>query len=147
MLRAIVVLLLAGVAALAAPVPKSLKRQVSMDGRWEAVLMRNGNTDVSKSNPTVWDVRGDAITRSYRQPDGTLRADTYSATISRPDSSRPDEIDYTLVQGQQKSLFRAVMKLTADELTVRFAEMDAPRPKDASEGTDGWYYVFRRVDK
>jgi uncharacterized protein (TIGR03067 family) len=147
MVRIVVGLLLAAGVCSAAPVPKSLKKQVTMDGRWEAVLMRNGGSDVSKSNPTVWDVRGDTITRSYRQPDGTLQADTYSAVITRPDTSRPDEIDYTLVQGQSKSLFRAVVKVTAEELTVRFAELNAPRPTDVTEGTDGWYYVFRRVEK
>ncbi len=145
MTRVFVVLLVIASAAVAAPVPKSLKKAVTLDGRWEAVTMKQGEADVSRSNPTVWDVRGDTVTRYFREPDGTLRADGTTATLSCPDSSRRDEIDYTLNNGPTKSLFRARIKLTADEVVIRFAEQDAPRPADLSEGRDGWHYVYRRV--
>ncbi len=137
--------LLAGV-AVAAPVPKSLKKSLTLEGRWEAVTMKKGGADVSRSNPTVWDIRGDTVTRSFREPDGTLRADATTATISWPDTTRRDEIDYTLNNGAMKSLFRARVKLTADEVVIRFAELDAPCPADLSEGQEGWYYVYRRVN-
>ena len=145
MTRRIVVLLLLASAGVAAPVPKSLKKPPSLDGRWEAVTMKKGEADVSRSNPTVWDIRGDTVTRYYREPDGSLRADRATATISWPDSSRRDEIDYTLNSGATKSLFRARIKLSGDEVVVRFAEQDAPCPTDLTEGEDGWYYVYRRV--
>jgi hypothetical protein len=144
MVRVLVVLLLAGVSS-AAPVPRSLKKQVTFDGRWEAVTMTKGGTDVSRTNPTVWEVRGDTVTRYFREPDGTLRADAATASLSWPDGAHRDEVDYTLTNGAMKSLFRARVKLTADEVVIRFAEQDAPRPADLTDGPDGWYYVYRRV--
>lgn len=145
MLRTLGVLLASAAVCVAAPVPKSLTRQVTLDGRWEAVTMKQGETDVSGSNPTVWDIEGANVTRYYREPGGKLRADVYSATITWPDPSRRDEIDYTLKSGGTDILFRMRIRLTADELTMRFAERDAPCPADLSEGRDGWYYVYRRV--
>jgi uncharacterized protein (TIGR03067 family) len=146
MSRALVVLLLVASAGVAAPVPKSLKKSLTLEGRWQAVTMTQGGADVSRANPTVWDVRGDTVTRSFREPDGTLRADTTTATISWPDAARRDEIDYTLNYPGAKSLFRARLKLTADELVIRFADQDSPRPADLTDGRDGWYYVYRRAN-
>lgn len=145
MLRTLVVLLAFAPAVVAAPVPKSLKREVTLDGRWEAVTMTQGGTDVSQRNPNVWDIRGGTVTRYYRESDGSLRADTAKVTITWPDPSRRDEIDYTVNNGASDALFRARMKLTADEVTVRFADLDAPRPAEVTDGKDGWYYVYRRV--
>ncbi len=142
---AITIALLAGGPSVAAPVPRSLKQPPTLDGRWEAVTMTQGGTDVSRSNPTVWDIRGDTVTRYYRESDGSLRADSATATITWPDSARRDEIDYTVNNGATKALFRARLKLTADEVVVRFADLDAPRPADLTDGKDGWYYVYRRV--
>jgi hypothetical protein len=144
--RALVVLLAAAVsAAVAAPVPKSLKKPLTLEGRWEAVTMTQGGIDVSRSNPNVWDIREDSLTRYYREPDGSLRADLATVTITWPDPSRRDEIDYTVNYTASTALFRARIKLTADEVVVRFAEMDAARPAELTDGKDGWYYVFRRV--
>jgi hypothetical protein len=144
MIRAFVVLLLAGGVVAAAPVPKSLKRQPTLDGRWEAVLMHSGQRDILAGNTTVWDISGEKLTRSFKQPDGTLRSNL-TLTVTIPDTSKPDEIDYG--SGPNETLFRARIKLTADELTIRFADQNAPRPPDMTEGNDGYYYRFKRVEK
>jgi hypothetical protein len=144
MTRGLIVLLLAGGVAVAAPVPKALKRQPTLDGRWEAVLMHSGQQDILAGNTTVWDISGEKLTRSFKQPDGTLRSNL-TLTITFPDKSKPDELDYG--SGPNEVLFRARITLTADELTIRFADQNAPRPADMTEGTDGYYYQFKRVEK
>jgi hypothetical protein len=147
MVRITVGLLLAAGLCSAAPVPKSLKRQVSIDGRWKAVVMNHAGSDILSSHPTVWDIADGTVSRFFAGPNDTLQPENLTITIAAPDPARPDEIDYVQVVGRQKTLFRARVRVTADELSIRFAEMDAPRPADMAEGTDGWLYRFKRVEK
>jgi hypothetical protein len=142
--RVLLVLLVIAPAVVAAPVPKSLKKPPTLDGRWEAVLMHASQRDIIAGNTTVWDISGEKLTRSFKQPDGTLRSNL-TLTVTIPDKSKPDEIDYG--SGPNETLFRARIMLTADELTIRFADQNAPRPADMTEGNDGYYYQFKRVEK
>lgn len=144
MFRTCVAVLLTAAVGVAAPVPKALKKQPSLDGRWEAVLMHASQRDIIQGNTTVWDISGDKLTRSFKQPDGTLRSNL-TLTITFPDSSKPDELDYGT--GPNETLFRARILLTAEELTIRFADANAPRPADMTEGNDGYYYQFKRIEK
>lgn len=147
MLRGLVGLLLTGCLAVAAPVPKAFKKQASLDGRWKAVAMTYAGSDVSGHTPTVWDIREGVITRHYTNPDGSLRAEGLTITITAPDPTRPDEIDYVHEVGRQKSMWRTRVRVTNDELVIRFAELDAPRPDDAADGKDGYVYRFQRMEK
>lgn len=144
MLRATAILLLA-TTAVAAPVPKAVKAKVrSVDGTWEAVLLHSSGADFTKSTPWVWEISGETVTRHLRQPDGTLRLDG-TATLTRPDPTRPDEMDYTLPNGDSGSLFRAVVEVNGDELTINFAELNQTRPPDMTELKSGYLYRFKRV--
>lgn len=142
MLRAAAVFALTASLAVAAPVPKSIKAKATLDGRWEAVLMHGHQQDIIQGNQTIWDFSGEKVTRSVKQPDGTVQP-VLTLTVTTPDPSKPDEIDYG--SGQNEALFRARITLTADELIIRFADHNAPRPADMTEGTDGYYYCFKRV--
>jgi hypothetical protein len=145
MLRTTAVLVLAAT-AVAAPVPKALKKQPTLDGRWEAVALRSSGSDFLKNTPWVWDFDGEKVTRHLKQGDGSLRADG-PATLTRPDESRPDEVDYILPSGNSSVLFRARIEVTADELVINFAEANATRPPDMTELKQGYYYKFKRVEK
>jgi hypothetical protein len=145
-MRVWALLLCAGV-AVPAPVPKSLKKQVTLDGRWKAVSLTHAGSDTSGSTPAVWDVRGDTITRYYAHPDGTLGAEGLTITLTTPDPAKPDEIDYTQTVGQQKTMWRTRVRVTADELVIRFAEVGAARPDDVSSDKDSWLYRFKRVEE
>lgn len=145
MLRLGLVLLMAST-AIAAPVPKTLKRKPTIDGRWQAIAMNQAGRDIMSSHPTVWDIGGGSVTRFFTGPNGTLTAENMTITITAPDPTRPDEIDYVQTIDNRRLLFRARIQVTADELSIRFAEMDAPCPAEMTEGTDGWLYRFKRVE-
>lgn len=146
MLRLGLVLLTTAAVAVAAPVPKTLKRKPTLDGRWQAVSMNQAGRDIMSTRPTVWDIAGSTVTRYTAGPNGTLTGDTIINTITTPDPARPDEVDYVQTIGNTKILFRARLRVTADELIIRFADQDAPRPDDLTEGTDGWLYRFKRAE-
>jgi hypothetical protein len=140
MTRLALVLLVAS-AAVAAPVPKSLKAKPPvLEGRWQPVVMNSGGRSILSANEDLWDVRGGTISRLQKQPDGTFRP-TSTVTITIPDPTRPDEMDYE--SGGKNSVFRALIQVTADELTIRFGDLNAPRPADMTEGKDG--YLYKRV--
>ena len=69
-----------------------------------AVLMHSGQQDIIQGNTTVWEIRGEKLTRSRKQPDGTLQPGPV-VTLTTPDTSKPDEIDYGT--GPNETLFRA----------------------------------------
>lgn len=145
MLRALAALALTASAALAAPVPKSVKAKgPAVDGRWEAVLLKSSGNDFTKSRPWVWVIEGEAVTRYHPQADGTLQLDG-PATLARPEDARPDEFDYHLPSGGQSVLFRARVEVKGDELVINFAEVNDPRPADMTELTRGYFYRFKRV--
>lgn len=139
------VLLIAGI-VVAAPVPKALKKSVTLDGRWEAVALRSSGNAFDRADPWVWDFDGDKISRHYRQKDGSLLSDG-PATLARPDDKRPDEVDYLLPSGKESVLFRARIEVTGDELVINFAQVNEPRPPDMTELKSGYHYRFKRVEK
>jgi uncharacterized protein (TIGR03067 family) len=146
MLRLGIVVLLSAGAALAAPVPKALKKAPALDGRWEAVALRASGNAFTRTDPWVWDIDGETVTRHAKQKDGSLLADG-PATLTRPDARQPDEVDYLLPSGQQSTLFRARIEVSGDELVINFANVNATRPPDMTELKDGYHYRFKRVEK
>jgi uncharacterized protein (TIGR03067 family) len=146
MVRPLVLLLLAS-AVVAAPVPKSLKKPATLDGRWKVAAMTLSGRDVSANSPTVWDIREGVITRHFTNPDGSLRAEGLTITITAPDPTKPDEVDYVHEDGQQKFKWRARLRLTGDELVIRFTGSDAALPDDVTDDKDGYLYRFKRVEE
>ncbi len=146
MLRTCVVALLATAAVgVAAPVPKALKKPVTLNGRWEAVALRASGNAFDRGSPWVWDFDGDAVTRYAKQPDGSLQPDG-PATLARPDAKQPNEVDYLLPSGKESILFRARIEVTGDELVINFAQVNDPRPPDMTELKNGYHYRFKRVE-
>lgn len=146
MTRGVVLLLVVAGTALAAPVPKALKKAPTLNGVWEATTLRSsGNDFLNANNLWVWEFDGENVTRRYRQKDGTFRPDG-PATIARPDPAKPSEIDYHLPSGNQTVMFRARIEVTADELVINFAETNDPRPPDMTELKRGYFYRFKRVE-
>ena len=106
------------------------------------MCIRDSQRDIIQGNQTIWDISGEKLTRSVKLPDGSVQP-VLTLAITTPDASKPDEIDYGC--GPSEGLFRARITLTADDLVIRFADQDAPRPADMTEGADGYYYCFKRV--
>lgn len=140
------IVLLTAAACVAAPVPKSLKRSPTLNGRWESVELRSSGNVFARDTTWVWDIDGETVTRHNKQRDGSLLPDG-PAALTRPDAGRLDEVDYTLSPGNQPSLFRARVEVTRDELVINFANVNDPRPPDMAELPNGYLYRFKRVEK
>ena len=132
--------------SVAAPVPKALKKSATLDGRWEATTLRASGNAFNRSDPWVWDIDGDAVTRHLRQKDGSLLGDG-TATLVRPDAMQPFEVDYLVPSGKESVLFRARVEVSGDELVINFANVNDPRPPDMTELKNGYFYRFKRVEK
>ena len=144
MLR-VCVLLVCASAVFAAPVPKGIKAKLTVDGKWEAVLLKSSGNDFTKSSPWLWEISGETVTRYRPQADGSVLPDG-TATFTRPDPTHPDEVDYTLPNGGGAgTLFRARVEIQDGELVINFANVNADRPPDMTELKDGYYYRFKRV--
>jgi hypothetical protein len=145
MTRAWLAVLVFAAGVSAAPVPKALKKEPTLNGIWEATTLRSSGSDfLNANNLWVWEFDGENVTRKYRLRDGTIRPDG-TATIARPDPANPSEIDYHLPSGNQTVLFRARVEVTADELVINFAQTNDPRPPDMTELKSGYFYRFKRV--
>lgn len=137
-------------AALAAPVPKSLKVQSQMlDGRWEAVEVTADGKDVTHNNWTVWEVHGERLSRWDRAGNGTLRAidKPYDVGLSRPSGSEAGEMEYTLsMLGQVMHRRKFRVTVEKNELVVCYhIDPDAPCPADLTGGQGLHRLRFRRI--
>jgi hypothetical protein len=148
MLRAIVVLLLvAGVTALAAPVPKTLKAKTfDLTGKW--VTAERVNNGQVVTDPWVWQISGETLTPCYLNPDDTLRP-TYPSTavmtFSRPDPAKPDEFDYQFNDAGSRYHYRGRVAWEGDEWVFCFGQPGADRPAEVKAGKDVTYYRFKRL--
>lgn len=143
--RDVAVLLLVAGLAVAAPVPKSLRTRLTLNGRWEPVELLRDGKDMAVANPWVWVIDGPNVTRHLRLEDGTFEVDeSYSATIVRPDSARRDEYDFTLDSRGSNLPFRVLIDLRPNELTVCFGDANGPRPERMSADS-AYYYRFKRM--
>lgn len=148
MARALVALLFASAAPLvAAPVPKALKNSPTLEGKWVTTERHVGGSDMTAS-PWVWEVKGTNLHTFARQRDGTLTPDFTDdrITLSAPDAARPTEIDYLYVSGNQKILWRGLMKWDGEEFVICFGEQEKDRPAEVKNDRSVYsYYRFKRL--
>jgi uncharacterized protein (TIGR03067 family) len=144
--RSLFALLLAS-AVVAAPVPKALKKTPSLEGKWVTVARHVGGSDMTAS-PWVWDVQGTKLTTMHLQRDGTLTPDFTGdrITLSAPDAARPAELDYLYEAGNQKVLWRGLMKWDGEEFVICFGEQEKDRPTEVKNDRSVYsYYRFKRL--
>lgn len=143
----VVVLLLSTATVAAAPVPKALKNPPTLEGKWVTVERHVGGSDMTTS-PWVWDIQGTKLTTLHLQRDGTLTPDftTDTITLSAPDPARPAELDYLYASGNQKILWRGLMKWDGGEFVICFAEQEKDRPTEVKNDRSVYsYYRFKRL--
>jgi uncharacterized protein (TIGR03067 family) len=145
--RTLLALLLVPALAVAAPVPKAVKRPPSLDGRWELVELVAGGRDVAGSNPWVWEVRGEQLTQYHRQPDGTLRPDESGVRrLVQPAGGGAEDLDYTTTDAAGEFVYHGLAAVDGDELVVCYPTVAAaPRPAERKAGLGVNYCRFRRV--
>jgi uncharacterized protein (TIGR03067 family) len=146
MCRTLVALLLASV-AVAAPVPKALKKAPTLEGKWVTTERHVSGTDMTAS-PWVWEVKGTSLHTFAQQRDGTLTPDFADdrITLSAPDPAKPSEVDYLYVSGGQRILWKGLMTWDGEEFVICFGEREKDRPTEVKNDRSVYsYYRFTRL--
>jgi uncharacterized protein (TIGR03067 family) len=146
-MRVLLVLLGLTAAAVAAPVPKAVKAKApALDGRWECVELNANDWDATKSNPWVWDIDGEKLTIHVRT-NGQLRPNerNMTTTLTRPDPSKPEEVDYHRDGNGTKSVFKGRFVIDGDKLTVCYDTTGGDRPTELKVDKRYHYVRFTRV--
>jgi hypothetical protein len=148
MVRPLLVLLLMPGLAASAPVPKSLQaKRPPLDGKWVAVEFRVGAADALSANPWVWHIAGGELQALERWGD-RLTPNTPNAVFSLtvPDASRPDEVDYRVKTGAADHHFPGRVLSGDDEFTICFPNSQGMVRPEAVKPADKYCYVrFKRV--
>jgi hypothetical protein len=144
--RAVVLLLAAATVAVAAPVPKALKKRDTLDGVWVTTERFIGRQDRTKE-PWVWEIKGEQLRTFSLNADQTLAPNTVDGlTLFPPDPKRPDELDFLHVVGTSKNLWRGRMTWDGAEFVICFGEIDKERPAEVTNGPAVYsYYRFKRM--
>ncbi|MCU0704311.1 MAG: TIGR03067 domain-containing protein [Fimbriiglobus sp.] len=153
MYRLAILVVLVGSLAVAAPVPKDLrKKPANLNGVWEVVEYHvNGN----KSNSTIstkWVIDGESLTIERVAKGGAVigKAANVSYFLVKPEGGPANALDYTYVYTNNAIPSRAmpgVYELDAD--TLKFCWTNTPngeRPGECKPAQGNLMYVFKRVD-
>lgn len=135
-------------AALAAPVPKEVKkRPADLNGTWEVVEYHTGGNKVNLAN-TKWVIDGESlqIQRNNAALPGKL-AVTYS--LKKPQGGADNALDYVLTYdenaGRPPRTNPGVFELDGDTLKFCWSSR-GERPTECKPDQTNFMYVFKRVD-
>lgn len=138
-MRPLLALLLLALPALAAPVPKGVKKQNDADlilGRWKCEAAFSGETEVVGSHKNdVWTFAPAGEKSHQLTPTGTR----YSLDYSFP---TPGERQMNLACNGNPYL--GVYELDGDKLTIAFRSQQRPATLDKAAGV--FHFTFRRED-
>ncbi len=129
-MRTLVALLLLGVpTAIAAPVPKELRRQ-SVVGTWEVTGMMIGDTKAVYAHGQLWYFAKDGGFKNPGYPFGRYVV-------------QPNGIDFWF--GNAAALWPALTELDGDTLKVAFPKNQTVRATDFVPANNNVVYTFQRV--
>ena len=126
---------LLGTSATAAPVPKELKKQGSIVGRWKLESATIGGVPPTvPSSETYWTIDKNFGLKYHAQtPAIQLKIDPTTNEIDLP---------------SDESSFLGLYKVQGNELTiVCVSGMNLPRPKTFEPNADNYVWVLRRAEK
>lgn len=143
-------------AAVAAPVPKDLKKNkmVSLDGTWEVVEYHSNGNKVNSTLGIKWVIDGQnlSIERNNPKGGGVILAKPGNITYSlvKPDGGAANSLDYTLNYTNGVNPTRTMPGIfEADGDTLKFCwtnTANGERPKECAPAQGNLMYVFKRVD-
>lgn len=142
-------------AALAAPVPKDLKKKtVSLDGTWEVTEWFSSGNKVNSSYTLRWVIDGQNLTieRSNLKGGGAILARPATATYSlvKPDGGAANALDYTITYTNGVNPPRTLPGVVeADGDTLKFCmttTANGERPAECKPVQGTTMYVFKKVD-
>jgi uncharacterized protein (TIGR03067 family) len=134
----------AAAAALAAPVPKALKKDAPLDGRW--VLdsqVADGTVAVLPDDQDEWTVSGNTLTIEQKgRRRGVVRA-VRCTLESALASAGPRTFEYKVTTNSYHR--RGVCEVDGDTLRVAFSTGDSGPPGEVKSGAGVVLYTFRRL--
>jgi uncharacterized protein (TIGR03067 family) len=144
--RTALALLFVAPLALAAPVPKEVKKQrPTMDGTWEVVEYHTNGKKSDRTVFTRWVIAGESL-RIDRTDAAELAPPTYS--LKKPDGGADDALDYVITYpnaARQKRTNPGVFEVDGD--TFKFCwTTSGERPAECKPARGNVMYVFKRVE-
>jgi len=141
-------------AALAAPVPKDLKKKTaSLDGTWEVTEWFSSGNKVTTSVTIRWVIDGQNLTIERTNPKGggaLARATTVTYTLVKPDGGASNALDYTYnyTNGLNPSrTMPGVFEVDGDTLKFCWTSTtNGERPAECKPAQGTTMYVFKKVD-
>lgn len=142
MLRyALLLALVVGAVASAAPVPKSIKRKkaASPDGTWKLVeFWSNGNKGTAQGMTPIWVLEGEAFYVGPKQ-EGSY----WQLTI--PDPDKPTLRRFAPGRNTATTPYQAAVEVDGDTLKFCYASDTSVAVTECSPNKNVHYYVFTRV--
>lgn len=148
------VLFVATAAAVAAPVPKSIKKAPpSLDGTWEVVEYHSNGRKVNSALTTRWVIDGQTlqIERINKGGGGAIirPANTIAYSLVKPDGGADNALDYTITYNNGVTPPRTnpgIIETDGDTLKFAYSLTGGERPKDSTPAQGNMVYIFKRVD-
>lgn len=146
--------LLVAVAAVAAPVPKEVKKkEVKLDGKWEVVEYHSNGNKVNSALTITWVIDGTNLTieRSNVKLGGAIgRPVGITYSLVKPEGGAANSLDYTINYANGVNPSRAMPGVfEQDGDTLKFCwtnTANAERPAKCEPAQGTLLYVFKRVD-
>lgn len=146
--------LLVAVVAVAAPVPKDVKKkEVKLDGKWEVVEYHSNGIKVNSALTITWVIDGQNLTIERSNPKGggaIGRPVGITYSLVKPEGGPANALDYTINYANGVNPSRAMPGVfEQDGDTLKFCwtnAANAERPAKCEPAQGTLLYVFKRVD-
>ncbi len=137
-MKSFAVLTLLAASALAAPVPKELKKDDSVEGLWwEARFNDTVNPDAAKARRFSFNKDGTAGIHP------TAGAAPHAYTYAVDKTTEPRSFSWNGAGGREQ--YRAVFRIEGDTMFLVFTGVPKPLPKEVKPGVGDVYYELKRL--
>ena len=145
-----VALLLIGFGSIvAAPVPKAIKNQNSLEGIWEVTEWYSAGRKVNAGNTiTRWTVQGDTLTIDRQVGNGAVARPVNGPSYKLERTEAAEKaVDYTInyANNGRTITYPGLYEVDGDTLKFCYALRGTDRPTECQEGPSNVLYLFKRV--
>jgi uncharacterized protein (TIGR03067 family) len=148
---AVLVAVTLGSSALAAPVPKAVKKQNPLDGTWEVVEWYSGGNQVDAAATIRWTIDGENLTidRFANNSGVILRkaANPPVYTLVNAEGEGKNAVDYNITYkgGALTVSYPGLFERDGDDLKFCYGLQAKSRPAECKAEKTNVLYVFKRV--
>jgi uncharacterized protein (TIGR03067 family) len=141
-----------GSSAVAAPVPKAVKKQSPLDGTWEVVEWYSNGNKVNAAATTIrWTIDGENLTidRLANNRGVIIRkaANPPVYTLVKAEGEGKNAVDYTITYngGARTVTYPGLFETDGDDLKFCYGLQGKSRPAECKAEETNVLYVFKRV--